>query len=61
MPPLGLSPVEEAFFRAGDALAESSNPELEARPPHKTFWRAVVAWLRIRDRPLVIHRTDDWD
>ncbi len=49
MPQLGLSPVEEAFFRAGDAMSEGDVPEvtgIEDGSPAITLWQAVVGWLR---------------
>ncbi|HEY0195751.1 MAG TPA: hypothetical protein VGC42_31770 [Kofleriaceae bacterium] len=49
MPQLGLSSVEEAFFRAGDALSEETSwdfAELEDGRPQITFWQSIMSWLR---------------
>lgn len=44
MPQLGLSPIEEAFFRAGDDMSyELGLEDIERRV---TLWQAVVGWLR---------------
>ena len=44
---LAVSPIEEAFFRAGDALSEGGDlGDLEDGPPPPTIWRSIVGWLR---------------
>ena len=44
---LAVSPIEEAFFRAGDAISEGQDvAELDDGPPPPTLWRAILSWLR---------------
>lgn len=42
-----LSPVEEAFFRAGEALsANHEAPVLDGDEQPRSVWGSVVGWLR---------------
>jgi hypothetical protein len=44
---LAESPVEEAFFRAGDALCEPHDfSDLDEGHPPVTLWRSIIGWLR---------------
>jgi hypothetical protein len=45
---IAYSPIEEDFFRAGDALSEGHHDfsDLDAGYERPTLWRAVVGWLR---------------
>ena len=44
---LAVSPVEEDFFRAGDALSESTDfSDLDDDYRPDTLWRSIVGWLR---------------
>jgi hypothetical protein len=44
---LTVSPIEQAFFAAGDQLAEVHDfSDLDEGHPPRTFWRSVVGWLR---------------
>ncbi len=46
---LALSPLEEDFFRAGDALALAEVEDfrdLDDDRPQVTMWRALIGWLR---------------
>jgi hypothetical protein len=59
MPHLGLSPVEEAFFRAGDALSEAGChdfADLDEGIPQRTIWQSILSWWR-SESPVAIGRT----
>jgi hypothetical protein len=44
---LAASPVEEDFFRAGDALSEAADfSDLDDDDRTNTLWRSIVGWLR---------------
>jgi hypothetical protein len=44
---LAVSPVEEDFFRAGDALSEPHDfSDLDDGHRPATIWRSLVGWLR---------------
>jgi hypothetical protein len=44
---LAVSPIEEAFFAAGDQLSEAHDfSDLDNGRPARTLWRSVVGWLR---------------
>jgi len=44
---LAVSPVEEDFFRAGDALSEANDfSDLDDDYRPNTLWRSIVGWLR---------------
>jgi hypothetical protein len=44
---LAASPVEEDFFRAGDALSEPHDfSDLDEGHQPMTLWRSFVGWLR---------------
>jgi len=44
---LAASPVEEDFFRAGDALCEAADfSDLDDDDRTNTLWRSIVGWLR---------------
>ena len=44
---LAVSPVEEDFFRAGDALSEAAEfSDLDDDYQPNTLWRSIVGWLR---------------
>jgi hypothetical protein len=44
---LAVSPIEEDFFRAGDALGEVHDfSDLDEGYQPMTLWRAIVGWLR---------------
>lgn len=49
---LAFSPIEEDFFRAGDALSEVHDfSDLDEGYRPTTLWRSLVGWLRgDRDR-----------
>jgi hypothetical protein len=44
---LAASPVEEDFFRTGDALCEPHDfSDLDEGHQRMTLWRSIVGWLR---------------
>lgn len=44
---LAASPIEEDFFRAGDALSEVPDfSDLDEGHQPMTLWRSLVGWLR---------------
>ena len=44
---LAVSPIEEDFFRAGDALGEAHDfSDLDDGYRPTTLWRSIVGWLR---------------
>jgi hypothetical protein len=44
---LGFSPIEEDFFRAGDALSEPHDfSDLDDGYRRPSLWRTLVGWLR---------------
>lgn len=44
---LAASPVEEDFFRAGEALCEPHDfSDLDDDHPPVTLWRSIVGWIR---------------
>jgi hypothetical protein len=44
---LAVSPVEEDFFRAGDALCEAHDfSDLDEGHRPATLWRSIINWIR---------------